>query len=164
MTEVTFIDWSIIALSKVDDTVIAESRIGFSRFRIDGNELEAARGNDNPFLLAIRPVINTAMLAPMGGSSPLVVLGIVYPQGLAGAGVDGGDLGKGGARVHDPVYDDGRCLKRLRSGPIQQRIHRSPTPRLLEVVDIGTIDLVEGGVFRAALVPSVMRPMAICGA
>ena len=85
----------------------------------------------------------TGAVGPVGEAAvDTAPVGIVFPDRLAGGGVEGDDVDFGGGDVHDPVDDDGGAFD---GGSVSVGgILGVVCPGDFEVLDVGAVDLVEG--------------------
>ena len=82
-------------MCEVDPAVGAECRHRLSRLGIQRDHVRERREDHHAFVVAVAPIGDAAMQpSVVGGDAEtvLVDLGIEHPFGLAGGGVDGGDL------------------------------------------------------------------------
>jgi len=120
-----------------------------------------ARGNDDPFFVAVTPIGNAAMNeAQVCRSSGAPTLGIIGPQGFAGSRIDRGDLTEGGARVQHALDHEGRGFELSGCPPkfverYDLGIDGLPSPCYFQVAEVIARDLVEGRILRAALVAPI---------
>ena len=95
------------------------------------------------------------------------------PQRLAGCRIDRRGLIEGCREVEHAVNHQ-RCSLQVSDADsglglsqrieIESTIDRLPSPRDLEVVEVGLVDLIERGVLRAPEVAAVRAPLPICRA
>ena len=163
------------ALHQVDPAVVAEVADRLSGAGVDPDQVRLARPPEDPGVVAVGPVGQTARPVPVRRVAPEVGLRVVHPEGLAGAGVDRRRLIEGGREVEHAVDHQRRRLQAQdRDRPvlvalaerldIDPLIDRLPAPGDAEVFEVGGVDLVQRGVLGAAVVAGVAAPFAVDGA
>ena len=114
----------------------------------------APRDEKNPPVLAIGPVGDTAIDTPPALSVPWVK----SPAGAAGRGVERYDLQTRRGQEHHAIHHDGIALNRTRR--LKPHILAMMDPNRFEPLDVGAIDLVEGGILFAGRIAAIHLPAA----
>ncbi len=161
------IDGSILPVHhrclEVDDAVAPEVRHSYPSLRVEHDEPKPERHVQNPLVVPVGPVGQPPTRQPAGSRLAAGALALtVHPQELTGFRVQchhGSPRATG--RVEHAVRNE-RSAFQLELGPAAEVVGLK-TPRDLEVVEVGGVDLVEWRVPGVAQVPAVGGPCAVGG-
>ena len=154
---------------EIDAAVGPEIRDGRSGPGVERNHLRK-RGQDHDALVATPTPIGDAAVGPADiGRRPepvLVDLGVEQPFGLAGRGIDGGNLRQRGRGVEHAIDHQRRrfidkARTDLRLGVADNSVGRFPAPHHAQVLGVVAIDLRERRVARGGVGAGVSRPLAL---